>query len=138
MGFHKHKKPDEEVLENKFRTLRKKHKKTPEEDRQMIYENVKKTEKSWKQSAFSYAERMAEELRLPPDVVKGNPVVHMLGTRRVVIENYKKLVEYKDNCIKILSGIGTIQVSGGHLRICYYTKDEIKIEGRIIGVEVMP
>lgn len=136
MVFQRNKKSDKDELKSKFQSLKKKQKQSPEEERLLVYENVKKTEKSWKQGAFSFAERMTEELRMPPDVIKGNPVIHMLGARHLVIENYKKLVEYKDDCIRVLSGIGTIHVSGGHLRISYYTKDEIKIEGHIIGVEV--
>lgn len=133
------KKNADEPIYREFRKL-KKHRKgqgsRAKEEQSVVYENIRKTEKGWKHSAARYTERMAEELRLPPDIVKGNPLVHLLGSNRVVVENYKKLIDYQEECIRILTGIGSLHIQGEHLRIVFYTKDEIKIVGRINGVEV--
>lgn len=139
MHFRKGRTEIHQTIEKEFRALKKhRHSQKPEEDRRLVYENIKETEKKWKTDTAAYAERLAEQLRLPPDIIRENPMVHMLGTRRVVIENYKKLVDYQEECIKILSKAGTIQIAGCHLRIAYYTRDEIKIEGFIKGIEVIP
>ncbi len=133
------KKSVEEPIHQEFRKLKKRRKgraSRATEEQSVIYENIRKTEKSWKHSAVRYTERMVEELRLPPHVVAGNPLVHLLGSNRVVVENYKKLIDYQEECIRILTGIGSLHIQGEHLRIVFYTKDEIKIIGRINGVEV--
>ncbi len=102
----------------------------------IIYDNVRKVEKGWRESAVSYTERITQKLRLPPDILAGNPLVHLLGRGSVVVENYKKLIDYQEACIRILTTIGSLYIRGEHLRIVLYTRDEIKIVGRINEVEV--
>lgn len=77
------------------------------------------------------------ELResLPKDVVYGAPIVNIIGRMELSVENYRGIIEYNNNLIRIQTKKGQIRIRGKHLVINCYTYDEMKITGRIDAVE---
>lgn len=77
------------------------------------------------------------ELResLPKDVVYGAPIVSIIGRMELSVENYRGIIEYNDNLIRIQTKKGQIRIRGKRLIISCYTCDEMKITGRIDAVE---
>ena len=59
----------------------------------------------------------------------------VLGTCEVCIENYRGILEYTENLIRVQTKERLIKLSGKHLQIEYYTNDEMKITGRIEALE---
>ena len=76
----------------------------------------------------------ADFLRIPQDVIPGEPVITVTGRRNVYIENYNRIVSFMDNEVKIQARTCRIIVEGKRLEIQYYTGDDILITGLIHSV----
>lgn len=74
---------------------------------------------------------LVESLRLPQDVIKGETLLTFIGKSAVQIENYRSILLYTDEKIRIQAKRYQLAVSGKNLCIRYYDKDEMKITGRI-------
>ena len=68
--------------------------------------------------------RLGQMCDLSRDVVAGLPVISMLGDCEVFIENYRGILEYSSEYLKVSTKIGNIRVSGSN-------QDEILLRGRI-------
>ena len=79
--------------------------------------------------------RMAEATSMPKDVVLGVPIVTILGEFEINIENYRGMIEYTENLIRVKVKDGQIRITGQRLQIAYYTNDEMLITGRIEKIE---
>ena len=63
------------------------------------------------------------------------PKVTTLGFNKLLIENYKNILEYQDIFIRINTSIGVINISGIDLKMEEMTVDDIIIEGIIDTIE---
>ena len=94
---------------------------------------IKKHRES-KQNQMEPRERrqsFAEGLELPKDVSCGVVIVTVTGRRSLVLENYKGIVSYDDDCIVIQTRDCRVTVCGCRLKVDYYTNEEMKIVGFI-------
>lgn len=78
-----------------------------------------------------------EGLVLPKDVVMGEILVSFIGRNTVVIENYRNILVYTAELIKLQGKHCKLQIQGKHLCIIYYTQDEMKIAGMIHQMEFL-
>lgn len=76
-------------------------------------------------------ERMAEKLKLPKDLVMGAAVLTVTGRSEAYIENYRGIIEYSEQKIRLQTKTCQMTLCGTHLHIDYYTEDEMKISGEI-------
>ena len=74
---------------------------------------------------------LAEGLELPKDVSCGVVIVTVTGRRALVLENYRGIVSYEDDCIVIQTRDCKVTVCGCRLKVDYYTNEEMKIVGLI-------
>ena len=77
---------------------------------------------------------LADSLRIPPEISRGDVRVTILGNYRVWIEHYLGILEYTDQSVVLQGRRGQICVEGKRLRIDYYTKDDMVIRGKILAV----
>ena len=80
-------------------------------------------------------EKLAAAASMPKDVVLGASLITVLGTSEVCIENYRGILEYTENLIRVQTKERMIKLTGKHLQLEYYTNDEMKITGRIHTLE---
>ena len=80
---------------------------------------------------MSIRERMAEKLKLPKDLVMGAAVLTVTGRSEVYVENYRGIIEYTQEKIRLQTKTCQICLIGEGLHIDYYTEDEMKISGQI-------
>ncbi len=78
--------------------------------------------------------KMADTLDLPEEYVVGSLKISIVDFNTVGILNYKSIVEYGENLIKINSKDKMIRIEGKSLIIDNITDDEIKIKGDISSV----
>ncbi|WP_249303139.1 YabP/YqfC family sporulation protein [Qiania dongpingensis] len=76
-------------------------------------------------------ESLVSALELPQDLCLGAAVITALGCRELTIENHKGILEYGPECIRVLSGMCRIKITGCDLVISYFNREAMKIEGRI-------
>ena len=65
----------------------------------------------------------------------GMPNVEILGHSEMRIENYRGLIEYTDQLVRVQTKIGQIRITGKHLQVDSYTNDDMKITGKIQNIE---
>ena len=80
-------------------------------------------------------EQFAAAANMPKDVVLGASVVTVIGNGEISIENYRGILEYTGELIRVQTKKGQIQVHGKGLQIEYYLNDEMKITGKIHTLE---
>ena len=80
---------------------------------------------------------MADAVNMPKDVVLGVPIITLTGQVELLIENYRGILEYTDQLIRVQTKSGQIRVQGKRLQIAYYTNDEMKVTGHIQSVEYL-
>ena len=59
------------------------------------------------------------------------PIIQLYGRRSMYIENYKKLLCYSKQQIRIQTKCGIIEINGLNLLIHFYSKEDIEIQGCI-------
>lgn len=77
---------------------------------------------------------LSDVFEVPKDVVLGESIIILTGKREAIIENYKGIVEYNNNYIKLLTKNGAIEFKGSDLNITYLTNEEIKVVGNIVEI----
>ena len=79
--------------------------------------------------------RMADAANLPKDVVLGVPILTLTGHYEVNIENYRGILEYTGQLIRVKIRSGQIRITGKALEIDYYTTTDMKITGKVEKIE---
>lgn len=77
----------------------------------------------------SYLNLISERLKLPGDILTGVPIITATGKNQLCIENYKGIIEYTSEIIKIHTKCGKICIEGKNLNIDYFTNDEMRVSG---------
>lgn len=72
---------------------------------------------------------------IPEELSSEIPKVTILGFNRMLIENYKSVLEYQDFFIRIKMKTGLININGFELLMNEMTKDDLIITGTIESVD---
>ena len=73
-------------------------------------------------------------LEMPREIYTKEPKIEIIGFNDLVIENYKGILEYEENNIKISTYIGNIDIRGIDLKLSRMTEDNLKIKGKIKSI----
>ena len=76
-----------------------------------------------------------DKLNLPKDITQGAFVLTAVGNRELYIDNYKGILEYTKNCIRIQGKNTYIKIEGRNLKIDHYTEEDMLIKGHILSIE---
>lgn len=74
---------------------------------------------------------IVETLELPKDIMYGAVIVTATGRFEVIVENYKGIIEYTNEKIRLQTKNCQVEIKGKKLLIEYYTNEEMKITGII-------
>ena len=78
---------------------------------------------------------LAELFDLPGDVVAGACHLEMMGDRQLFLEHHSGLLAYSGEQIDVNTPSGVLRVKGQSLTLEAMTGEELRIGGRIFGVE---
>lgn len=116
------------------RQLKSSHKSFKKNARKTLYQGFNKKDKP-KVSAKEYClEEISKHLNLPGDILIGAPIITATGRNELCLENYKGIIEYNGNLIKVQTKQCRICIEGKHLNILYFTEDEMRITGYIQAI----
>ena len=66
---------------------------------------------------------------LPKEIVMDLPLITMIGSRELNIENYKSLVEYSDSLVRVSTNSGIFKIEGRKLTLKQLTSESVTITG---------
>ena len=81
-------------------------------------------------------EQMIAALKLPMDVCLGELIISLIGRRVVYVENYRSILFFTDERLKIEGKSCKLNILGKGLTVEYYTEGEMKVNGLIERVEL--
>ena len=96
-----------------------------------------KLEQAARKAERQVAGKITEAFELPKEVVMNLPLITMIGAEDLTIENYKGVIEYSEERIRINTTAGIIKVDGRRLLLKQITTDNIGIKGNISKIEFL-
>lgn len=76
-------------------------------------------------------QKFLESANVPEELLDGAVLLQVTGKKEAYIENYKSILEYTDTRIMLLGKQGKLEIAGKHLKIPFYTAEEMRITGCI-------
>lgn len=80
-------------------------------------------------------EKVGDILELPQEIILDIPKLVLIGNKSLTIENYKGIIEYDENLIRINTNSHMIKITGNMLEIKVITAEEMLIVGDILTIE---
>ena len=77
-------------------------------------------------------EKFLDMMELPKELLKDVSRITLLGNEDILVENYKGIIEYEENIIRLNNGIN---IFGTNLNVEEITDVDIFITGKINNVE---
>ena len=74
-------------------------------------------------------------LEIPEEVTSTIPKLTNLGFKKLMIENYKNILEYQDFYVRIQTYIGIVNINGFKLSLEEMTIDDVIVKGKIESVD---
>lgn len=104
----------------------------------------KKEKKKWskkimksikfKEKLETARDRFSEFLELPLEVISPSTKITTIENKNILIEGYKKIIDYYDDYIKIKTNSMDVVIDGSNLDIKEITDTELVIEGNIYSL----
>lgn len=118
------------------RKLKSNHKKYKKEVATDIYHPfTKKSKRKAEKERQTYLETLSNNFNIPSDIIAGAPILTVTGNNQLCLENYKGIIEYTGNVIRVQTKICRIHIIGVELNIDYFTDEEMKISGVIQNIQ---
>lgn len=80
-------------------------------------------------------EKIADALDISKEILLNTSKISAIGSREVTVENYKGILEYNPNIIRLTAKDNQIKISGECLEIKTMTRDFLFITGKIRSVQ---
>ena len=80
--------------------------------------------------------RLDKILEIPQEVYTNTPKITITGFNEIILENYKGILEYEEFLVRINTHSGIISINGYQLTLENMTNDDIKVKGKIEGLDI--
>lgn len=82
-----------------------------------------------------FMENIIDALQLPKDLCLGALNIRLIGKYDAYIENYKNIIQYESDIIKLQGKNCRVKISGSNMKIVCFSKDDMKIKGNICEIK---
>lgn len=96
-----------------------------------------RAKKKKKQKPEKLKQKVSEFLALPKELTLDLSKITITGNRELFIENYKGIIEYEENRIRIKTKEGVVKLEGNNMSIKEITSDDIIIYGVIDSIQFL-
>ncbi len=79
-------------------------------------------------------EKLAEKSGLPKEIVLNYPKLTLIGENELDVENYKGIIEYSQDKIRLNTFLYVLKIEGEGLELKYVTDECISIKGKITAI----
>lgn len=114
--------------------LKSSHEKFKKSHKNSLYKGISRKNKVKSSLSPTYLEALSNRVHLPADLLAGAPVITITGRNEVRVENYKGIIEYNGDIIKVQTKVCKVCIEGKQLNILYFTEDEMRILGYIQAI----
>lgn len=80
-----------------------------------------------------WKENVVNSLEIPRDLAWQDSILTLTG-EQVCVENYRRILSYQPDLLCIQLKKGKMKIQGRGLKIVYYTKDEMQINGCVCKI----
>ena len=87
-----------------------------------------------KDDRMARKQTIIRSLDLPEEIMLNLPTANMYGNKKIEIYNFKGLIEYTLEKVRINTSIGVLIIEGKGLEIKIMTTQELHITGQIIQI----
>ena len=101
----------------------------------IAFHEVNEMERNRRDKEGGVLSAVAELFDLPADVVAGLPHLEMVGSRQLYVEHHTGILAYSDKCIDANTTAGVLRITGEGLSLLAMTAEELRVGGRIHGLE---
>lgn len=74
-------------------------------------------------------------LEVPQEIISNDPKITVFGFEKIIIENYKAILEYQDFFIRVKTLKGIININGFNLELNEMTQDDVMVFGIIDSID---
>ncbi len=114
--------------------LKSSHERFKKNAKKTIYQGFEHEDKLKYYQKPTFLEEVSKHLNLPADILAGAPIITATGRNEICLENYKGIIEYNGNSIKVQAKSCRICIEGKELNILYFYDDEMCITGFIEAI----
>lgn len=75
-------------------------------------------------------------LDFPEEISSNEPKITIMGFEKIMVENYKGILEYENFYIKLKSYCGAININGFNLTLTEMTDENLLITGNIESIDL--
>ena len=79
--------------------------------------------------------KIDEILEIPVELATNNPKITVVGFERILIENYRGILEYQEYFVRLNTHIGIININGFNLKLEEMTTDDLLVTGKIDSID---
>lgn len=76
-------------------------------------------------------QKVASAMEIPADLAEKAALVELTGQHALRVENYLGIIEYSQERLLLQCKNGRLEISGRHLTIESYAKEELNLRGNI-------
>jgi sporulation protein YqfC len=87
-----------------------------------------------KHISMELKKRIVKTFELPKEIILDLPRVMLIGNEELSIDNYKGIIEYQPELLRINTGAGILYIEGKNLCLKQITAEQIKITGCILNL----
>ena len=80
-------------------------------------------------------QKLSEVMNIPDELITDSPKIEFESNRRVWIENYRGIIEFSDELVRVNTADFMVVVIGSGFTIYSVTLEDLCIEGNITSVE---
>ena len=96
---------------------------------------MKKDKLTKKNKIINIQEKLDRLFEMPAEILGKEPKITILGFEKMLIENYKVILEYEEFFVRISTDIGIININGFNLKLEEMTTNDLIIKGIIEGID---
>jgi sporulation protein YqfC len=82
-------------------------------------------------------QKITSALEVPEEIVQNVPFITITGSGTFEVENYKGIIEYSTDKLRINTPSGVVSVIGKSLTLSRITSESLRVDGKIRSIEFL-
>ncbi len=101
------------------------------------YNKKNNYKKKKRKAKVTVKEKVSKVFELPAEIILDMPQLVMMGNKSLIVENYKGVIEYGVERIRLNTGCGIVSLNGLNMSILEITSEDVMITGEIKQLEFL-